>query len=1578
MESQPFVGVPQIPLTASSTTLLSIPAPDRSLWQDTLVIPAYIAGVSFLVLVAESLSHYASTQKRAHETNSEEIQHNEADLVANHSFLGRTLTDMGGTTIFVFRLVQELAVLGVLGLSIGQLVTKALGTAPSHYEDPSQIVLEAVQCALYIYLSVLGLFSLFGKPSVNYRAYLHLTWLLVCVWSVYLYRDIWPLATYDIVPTDGDEGRLLWIKVVLLSIAGVVIPVTVPRKYTPVNDKEILEPHPEQTASAMSFLTFTFISPTIWQAYRVPHLTLDQFPPLPDRDHLQHMSKRMFPYLDPMLNKSRRHLGLRLIKLYWVELCQLSMLSVTIALGMFATPLCLNKILGYLERDEQTTKPWLWILLLFVGQVMRTVAEQVFAYIESRLDIRIKSIFTELVFEHSLRLRMKADGSSSSNGPPPSEDPAIVNNAAVSDGIEEERDPSEEGLSGTDAAAATDAPVGAKAVELAVTADMPDSADKEDKNTIGRINNLVSSDVSALAGAATYVIFLAVETPFQMIVCITFLYKILGWSAFIGVASTIIMFPLSGYLAKFMQGTQRDKMKRTDARVQQVTETINTIRMIKLFGWERRIASQLDKKREEELVYVGKSRMLQVFYGIFNAAIPILIMLTTFGTYAVVMKGSLTAAKIFSARSVLGMFSFYLQIASNFVPRIIEVKVAIERIQDFFENTELIDQFVEPMNAATTTVLFQEGTPPDIHHNTIGIRRASFTWAINHALSAAKSGNSRRTYVLRIEDEVIFQPGKVNLIVGPTGAGKTSMLMALLGEMHYIPAGPDSFVSLPRAGGIAYAAQESWVQNDTIRNNIVFTSPFDEVRYKKVLDQCALTRDLELFDAGDQTEVGEKGITLSGGQKARISLARAIYSDAQTLLLDDILAALDVHTSRWIVNRCLKGDLVKGRTIIMVTHSVAIVSPITDYVVDLGSDGRIVSQGSLSSALAKDAALYKELQEEQQELEKVEQEVDSTDPADKAAEKSTGKLVVDEEVEIGRVGWAALKLFFGNITGHPVWFWVTYISWQGVRQVVSNSQIWYLGVWAAQYETHLPEEVPVWHYLTVYTVLVLLGMTAIAISTFYFVYSSLKSSRIVHQKLIVSVLSATLRWLDKTPASRIIARCTGDIRTVDGDIVFTAEQLTNTTMMLIFTMGGAVFFSPIFLGPAILLALAGGLCGHIYMKAQLSVQREMSNAKAPVLGHFGAAITGITSIRAYGAQDTFKAESYKRVDRHARAAITDASLKLWMTVRVDSMAALFTSGLAFYLTYISHLSASNTGFSLSMATTFSSNIFSLERIQQYLTIEHEPEPTPEGVPPAYWPASGRLEVKNLSARYSVDGPKVLHDVTFEIAPGERVGIVGRTGSGKSSLTLALLRCILTEGTVKYDGLSIDRLNLDALRSNVTIIPQVPELLSGTLRQNLDPFSEHSDAVLNDALRSAGLFSLQTEDDQSRITLDTDIAGGGANLSVGQRQILALARAIVRHSKLLILDEATSAIDYETDSIIQQSLRTELGKDVTLLTVAHRLQTIMDADKIMVLDAGRIAEFGKPSELLKNDKGMLRALVDESGDKEKLYTMAAVS
>ncbi|KAH9886265.1 P-loop containing nucleoside triphosphate hydrolase protein [Cubamyces lactineus] len=1546
-----------------------------------------------------------ASARRQHNDDTEDSSTSSATPPPRASYVRGRADSIGGIAIVLFRLIQLLCVVALLVLSVLPVVHTA--QAKGRVSDAS-LILGISQCFLYVYVSVLNVLSLLGSTQTNIRAFNHASTILAIAWGVYMYRDVWPLATIYLAPEDAPEGVVMWIKLGLLSLSGVIVPLLSPRKYVPIDPKAPTEPPPEQTACILSGLFYVYLEPLIWLAWKLPRLTYDVLPPLADYDQLKNLVGRAFPHMDPLQTKSRRHLGLTFITTFGVEFCNLVAVSITAVIGAFAAPISINNLLLYLElgKAESRIKPWFWIAFLLFGRMFKDVSDQWFSYYATRLDVRFQAITTELVFEHALRIRMKADtedtsGAGSSGaataavGTPADNTSQLDPENAEPEGSDADVDRSATASSSTAIAPASNSTKGK--AKSTLEEEQPQGAETEkpakketSRHLVGRINNLVTTDLNNIDGLGVYLVFIGVQAPFGMILSMVFLYRILGWSALVGLVTMLITLPLPGWITRHIQGAQREKMKRTDSRVQTVTEMLGVIHMIKLFGWEPRIAEQLDKKREEELKALRKSKLISMSIGLCNSLIPILIMLSTYFTYTVIMKRQLTASRVFSSMAVFDMLRNDMFAVFSMVPSLVDAKVSLERIADFLWNSELVDEFESKRGFGEEE--FGTNAVPEDRKDVIGIRHAWFTWSKDSAPSVTPGGPRKRTFVLCIEDELTFRRGKMNLIIGPTGAGKTSLLMALLGEMHYIPSCPDSYINLPREGGVAYAAQESWVQNDTIKNNILFGAPYDEVRYNKVIYQCALRRDLSLFEAGDQTEVGERGITLSGGQKARITLARAVYSEASILLLDDILAALDVHTSRWIVEKCFKGDLLQGRTIILVTHNVALVSPIADFVVSVGPNGRILSQGSLLSALEQDSKLMQDLKEEQEEIRKVEGEIDADDEdksEDGPAKLATGKLVVAEEMEDGHVGWSALKLFIGNMSKKPYMFWVIYVGSHAFRQCVSNFRTWYLGYWASQYETHPAEEVSVSHYLTVYALLVLLFMITTVFTITYYVYGSMRAARIVHKQLVVSVLGTTLRWLDKTPTSRIIARCTQDINTLDNRIARSTELLVEITLFVLVRVLAIILFSPVFIFPAIFMMSVSALCGHIFMKAQLSVKRELSNHKAPVLAHFGATISGITSVRAYGAQEAFKREAYRRIDKLTRVTVTYSNLTCWIESRITLWACLFATSLALYLVYFSDMSAANTGFSLTIATAFSAVVNqaiwvfsdfeisgnSLERIQQYLHIEQEPKPTLDGVPPAYWPASGQLEVNNLSAQYSPDGPKVLHDISFEVAAGERIGIVGRTGSGKSSLTLALLRCILTEGNVRYDGLQTDKINLDALRLNITIIPQVPELLSGTLRQNLDPFSEHDDSVLNDALRSAGLFSLQEGSHQSNITLDTEIAGGGANLSVGQRQILALARAIVRRSKLLILDEATSAIDYETDTIIQTSLRIELGRDVTLLTVAHRLQTIMDSDKIMVLDAGHIVEYGKPGELLQKENGMLRRLVEESADKENLYKIA---
>ncbi|PPQ71032.1 hypothetical protein CVT26_011497, partial [Gymnopilus dilepis] len=1142
----------------------------------------------------------------------------------------------------------------------------------------------------------------------------------------------------------------------------------------------------------------------------------------------------------------------------------------------------------------------------------------------------------------------------------------------------------------------------------------PDKVERD--NLVGRINTLVTVDVDNILNAKGF-LFVVIQVPLELALALVFLYKVLGWSALVGFASMILVSPLPSLLAQRIQDIQAQKLKRAchDARVEAVTETVGVLRMIKLFGWERKMSDVIKEKREDELRWLWKDRIISLLNDDVNYVIPMLTMIITYATYSLIMKESLNASKVFSSMAVFDMIrgdlsrvssmlvlmlkGLHLHTASD--PRIIidaivvwlAGKVSLERIGDFLTSTELLDEFGgrnghwSQVEGASPVNSSEDGPHTDV----VGFNNAVFSWSGDPKEGGETPSSNSRAFRLRVEGLLTFKRGCINLIVGPTGAGKTSVLMALLGEMHFTPPAADSWYHLPREGGVAYAAQESWVQNETIRENILFGSRYDEERYRKVIEQCALKRDIELFEAGDLTEVGEKGLTLSGGQKARVTLARAIYSSAEVLLLDDILAALDVHTSKWIVEHCLAGDLVRGRTVLLVTHNVALTSPMASHIVSVDINGHVRDVGTdISAALKSDPLLAQEVEHEADEAE-LEKEVIDTIHKEDTVTKTDGKLVLDEEIIEGRVTWRSIMLFIKGLGGnHSLLFLGVWVCAMILLHSTDLFAVWFLGYWGSQYETHSPEDVASQYYIVGYTLILFTTVVIYTSETAGYLWGAMRASRVINAQLVESVLGSTFRWLDKTPAARIITRCTQDIAAVDGELASNFAAVVDYLIMTLVKLAGPVIFTPIFLLPGVVIGVVGVYLSNIYLKAQMSVKREMSNARSPVLSHFGAAIAGMVSIRAYGAQQSFKSESLHRIDRFIRIARTSYNLNRWIAIRIDLLAAVFTTGVVSYLLIRKNLNAANTGFSLKASLEFCSFILwlvryytnfevccnSLERIQSYLDIEHEPKSTKEGKPPAAWPKTGDLRVERLSARYSATGPNVLHELSFEVKSGERIGIVGRTGSGKSSLTLSLLRCIITEGTVYYDGLATDKVNLEDLRSSITIIPQIPELLSGTLRRNLDPFDQNDDLTLNNALRAAGLFSLQSESEEARLTLDSAIVNGGNNLSVAadfrRRQVVMVLSLTCRVNGDFA---ATSAIDHKTDSVIQSSLRTELGPDVTVLTVAHRLQTIMDADKIMVLDHGNMVEYDAPQALLTKKGGYFKALVDESGDRQALYAMA---
>ncbi|KAF9013114.1 hypothetical protein BDQ17DRAFT_1321012 [Cyathus striatus] len=1427
---------------------------------DVQLLPFYVTGGSVVVLLLQ-IAYSAKKVSVVAKEPTETVQSQPGNAFKKYT------RAHGNITILSFMALRFIACLAMLGLSVATSLQKSGEDGMLSLWD------EWKQWSLpmsFLYTSITSGISLFHNRWSTTVSH-HTIFVLLVIFGVYAYRDLWPLVIVNGIPQDIAEGPFLWAKLIVVTIAAVLIPLFIPRRYVPLDPTEPMEePNPEQTASIFSFLLYFFLDGIIFKASGVEHLAYAELPPLADYDHAKYLKETGFRHLDSFAGAKPRHLAFRLLRVFRWEYALLIVNVIIQVIATFGAPLGINGILRYLEHGPSSTgvQPWFWIGWLFVGPMAFSLSRQGYIFMTTHM--------------------------------------LLVQRVCSATGT------------------ASEGPQTKKPVARTV-------------NIIGKMNNLITTDVNYITEARDFLIVkILLTTTFSTLysianspwypVSLEYGLNCKNYSAFIGLFTMIAMFPLSRYVMKKLGTLQKEKMKLTDARVQTVTETVNVLRMVKMFAWELKMAERLCQDRDNELRVLWKRKVYNLMSNMINFIISTLMMLSTFAFYTLVMKQQLSAAKVFSSTPVFNLIRIQLFMFSGLVNRMIQGKVALDRIDEFLQNTELLDSYASA-NKDLNEIEHDSGV--------IGFKTAAYSRGV-----VLQERMHQLNYRANWHRENIDIDGFARYYTAP-------------GEMHFIPSAPGAWFNLPRDGGVAYAAQESWVQNDTIQNNILFGSSFDETRYNK-----------ELFEAGDQTEVGERGLTLSGGQKARVTLARAIYSSAEIILLDDVLAALDAHT--WIVEECLLGDLVKGRTVLLVTHNVALTLPIAHFVAEVGVNGRISTEtlAPLDHLPSDILHIIEDIPIDDSTVKAEENEPKST--------KHDGKLILAEEIAKGRVGWKAMKLFLSALGGKfPVAFLV----------------LWMFGCVCTDAATTSKH-----------------GTLAIG-------------GRNTRQVVLYKRHRSTLRWLDETPVSRIIARCTQDIRAVDDPLAAAWSGVVELIVTCLVRLGSVVIITPAFLVPGLAVVVIGSWAASIYLRAQLSVKREMSNAKAPLLAHFGATVAGIVSVRAYGAQHASKQKLMTRTDHYTRVARVSYNLNRWIAVRMDLLGALFTTSLATYLVRTRNASASNTGFSLTVALDFCLTILwwvrqynefevqsnrhvhcymdlldllkqhiSLERIQSYIDIDHEKPASEAGKPPAVWPASGDLRVENLSARYSANSPEVLHQLSFQIRSGERVGvvndwaqllqtIVGRTGSGKSTLTLALLRCILTEGAVYYDGMATDQINLDALRSNITIIPQVPELLSGTLRRNLDPFEEHDDAELNAALKYAGLFSLQNDSDEIRITLDTKIASAGSNLSVGQRQIIALARAMVRESKLLILDEATSAIDYKTDALIQDALRSKLSSDVTVITIAHRLETIMDADKIMVLDAGKLVEFDTPAALLQKKDGVFTHLVDNSGDSAALRAVA---
>lgn len=1125
---------------------------------------------------------------------------------------------------------------------------------------------------------------------------------------------------------------------------------------------------------------------------------------------------------------------------------------------------------------------------------------------------------------------------------------------------------------------------------------------KQQKST-GDIVNLMSVDTQRLQDLCQN-LQLIWSGPFQMILCLVSLYNLLGNAMWIGVFILAITVPLNTTIFKYQKSLQKAQMKVKDERTGLISEILNNIKSLKLYAWENPYKSKLNYVRnEKELKNLKKIGIFQAGNQFIFNSTPYMVSCSTFALFIIAYQDTpLTTDIVFTALSLFNLLGFPLMALPWTIGNIIESQVALERLSNFLASDEIEDDVVSHLPTASSN--------GDV---AVEITNADFLW-------------TRTPYKTALVDiNYKAKKGELNCILGRVGSGKSAILQALLGDLHK----PKGHISIK--GSIAYVPQNAWIMNGTIKENILFGCKLDDDFYAKTLKACALESDLEILPHGDSTQVGEKGISLSGGQKARLSLARAVYSRADVYLLDDILSAVDEHVGKHLINNVLgPSGLLHSKCKILATNSITVLK--YSDVMTMMDNGRIIEESSYNSVMngsAKIGKLHDLIMEfgknnkKSNENEKQEPELNVQSAELSVSESSTSvatdikrlskqdvpkaeledfEMAIQEKTKIeqlagrdekheqGKVDWSVYFTYAKACNVKNVLLFITFIILAMSLSVSGN--VW-LKHWS-EINTRYGYNPEPWKYLGIYFMLCFsAAFFTMCQSLVQWLLCSISGSKYLHEIMLNSVLRAPMQFFETTPIGRILNRFSNDIYKVDEQLFRVFGMFFSNIIKVSFTMIVIIYSTWQFLFFIIPLFFIYKYYQQFYLFTSRELRRLDSVSRSPIFAHFQETLTGVSTIRAYNQIDRFLFLNRHKMDSNMAAYHPSVSANRWLAVRLEflgSLIILASSGLLILTLRSGNVTPGLVGLSVSyalqitqslnwivrMTVEIESNIVSVERIIEYSKLEHEaPEIIENKRPGMKWPFNGAIEFKNYSTRYRSDLDLVLKDINLSIKNQEKIGIVGRTGAGKSSLTLAIFRIIeASNGNIEIDEINTSDIGLFDLRSKLSIIPQDSQIFQGTIRANLDPTDQYTDSDIWHALKLSHLSDhvmsmFEEYDDKEEIDnnpLLVKLSEGGSNLSAGQKQLMCLARALTRKdSKVLVLDEATANVDVHTDRIVQETIRSAF-KDRTILTIAHRLNTIIDSDRIIVLEKGQVKEFDTPENLLKDKEGLFYSLCLEGG------------
>uniref|UniRef100_A0A8D2LPA7 Cystic fibrosis transmembrane conductance regulator n=1 Tax=Varanus komodoensis TaxID=61221 RepID=A0A8D2LPA7_VARKO len=1095
------------------------------------------------------------------------------------------------------------------------------------------------------------------------------------------------------------------------------------------------------------------------------------------------------------------------------------------------------------------------------------------------------------------------------------------------------------------------------------------------KTTTGQIVNLLSNDVNKFDQVTIFLHFLWAG-PLQAIAVMALLWHEIGPSCLAGMAVLIILLLLQTCLGRLFSALRSKTAAFTDVRIRTMNEVIAGMRIIKMYAWEKPFANLVDSMRRKEISMVLKSSYLRGFnLASFFVASKITVFMT-FMTY-VLLGNVISASRVFVAISLYG--AVRLTVTLFFpaaVEKVSEALVSVRRIKNFLILDEISQLGPQLKNNSENLLLHAQ----------------DLTCSWSKTLDSQTLQNISFT----------VRPGELLIVIGPVGAGKSSLLSAILGELS-----PNKgFIDV--RGRIAYVSQQPWVFSGTVRNNILFGKEYHKEKYEKVLRACALKKDMELLKDGDLTMIGDRGATLSGGQKARVNLARAVYQDADIYLLDDPLSAVDAEVSRHLFEKCICQALHK-KLCILVTHQLQYLQAANQILIL--KEGKEVGKGTYSDFLRSGidfASLLNKPEDDDQlpvpgtpshQLSRIRtfsqssmwsMESSVQSQKDGAAEPPPMEPVLtalpEETRSEGKIGFSIYKKYFAAGANYFIIFILFFLS--VLAQVAYVLQDWWLSYWADEQmklnvtaegntEKNVTEALDLDWYLGMYAGLTVAAILFSLLRSLLIFHVLVNASQNLHNNMFQSILKAPVVFFDTNPIGRILNRFTKDI------VCF----------------GVAISVIPWILIPLVPLLILFIFLRRYFLATSRDIKRLESTTRSPVFSHLSSSLQGLWTIRAFKAEQRFQELFDAHQDLHTEAWFLFLTTSRWFAVRLDAICAIFVVAVAFGTLLLARtLVSGQVGLALSYAINImgmfqwgvrqsaevENLMISVERVLEYTNLEKEAPWESNKRPPLDWPSEGVIGFENVNFAYSKDGPLVLRHLTALIKSKEKVllrelagvlscplvGIVGRTGAGKSSLIAALFRLAEPQGRIWIDKYLTSELGLHDLRKKISIIPQEPVLFTGTMRKNLDPFNEYNDEELWNSLEEV---QLKEAIEELPDKLETQLAESGSNFSVGQRQLVCLARAILKKNRILIIDEATANVDPRTDELIQKTIR-EKFLQCTVLTIAHRLNTIIDSDRIMVLDSGRLKEYAEPYILLQEKESLFYKMVQQLGKAEAASIM----